>query len=131
MAGSVHESVRQLTLLKGKIATSKQNNPTTKKPQSKYLHGWLFTVRQVLLQILVRRKDVLKAVQEWGPSLLAVPLDKVGLLYLKQPPDACCMHLVESRRALYHLALGSGSLNDKLVKHHYCMGSDRDGSITV
>lgn len=74
---------------------------------------------------------MVKAVQELGPSLLAAPIDKAGLLYCETTPDACCMQLVESRRALYHLALGSGSLNDKLVKHHYCMGSDCDGSTTV
>lgn len=38
MAGSVYESGRQLTLLKGKTATSEQKKAATKKPQSKYFY---------------------------------------------------------------------------------------------
>lgn len=41
---------------------------------------WLSAVRVVLLQLQVRRKDVVKAMQELGRSLLAAPSDKVSLL---------------------------------------------------
>lgn len=56
--------------------------PAIKKPQVIYfILLWLFAVRQVLLQMPVRRKqDVIKAVQELGPNLWAAPTDAVGLL---------------------------------------------------
>lgn len=67
---------------------------------------------------------------ELGRSFLAAPSDKVSLLYCETTPW-CLLCAAESRRAFYHLALGNGLINDRLVKHHYCRGSERDASIIV
>lgn len=88
MAGPMYESGRQLPLLKGKTAMSEQKSQQPKNPKvNTCMLPWLFAVRQILLQMLVRRKqDVVKAVQESGPSLLAAPTDKVSLLYCETTP---------------------------------------------
>lgn len=109
----------------------KKKKPATQKPwRSSFILPWLSALRGVLLQLLVRRKDVVKAVQELGRSFLAAPSDKVSLLYCETTPW-CLLRAAESRRAFYHLALGNGLINDRLVKHRYCRGSERDASIIV
>lgn len=72
-----------------------------------------------------------KYCRNWGHLFWQHPLTRSVHCTVKQPPDACCMHLVGSRRALYHLALGNGLMNDKLVKHRYFMGNECDGSARV
>lgn len=93
MAGSIYESGRQLTA-KGKNGNkrAKKSHQQESPKVNTFISPWLFAVRQVLLRMLVRKKeDVVKAVQELGPSLLAAPTEKVSLLYCETTPW-CLLH---------------------------------------